>query len=311
MRSTLLACVFAILSGSSVLAQTAAPQISSGRIWPIRTIVNFGDSLSDTGNAFKLTTEKGLKPSVPSDAYPTGRFTNGPVYIEVFAKSRNLRLLNSAIGGATTSDKVVQGFLGNITAGPQFYVNVSGVDTQIREFTSSLTNRIVLSLPTTLVTMWSGGNDKLDNEKFGLGKTGDFFAKANYDNWAALAQAGARNILTMLSPRLSAFENAYDEETIAQAARFRTDFPRTRLELFDMSGPTFGVLANLTGSGFEFGVDKFCCPLCFTGLPPGGKATVCENPDKYVLWDEIHPSAEMHRRFAAAVEDFVSGIWGC
>ncbi|KAJ3112544.1 hypothetical protein HDU96_004428 [Phlyctochytrium bullatum] len=319
MRSTLIACVLVLLSGTSALAQITAaapaaapaPQLWSGRIWPIRTVVAFGDSLSDAGRARKLTTDKGLKPTAPSDAYPTGRFTNGPTWVEVFAKNRSLCLYNQAIGGATTSDKVVQGFLGNLTAGPQFYVNVSSVNAQIAEYTSSFTNRILLSLPTTLVTIWVGANDKLNNDRLKIGKTGDFFAKAAYDNWAALAKAGTKNILTLVSPRLSAFDNAYNDETFAQAARFRTDFPKTRLEVLDMTPTILSVLQNVTAAGFEFGVNRVCCPLCNTGLPPLGKATVCSNPEKYVLWDEIHPSAKIHERFAATVEDLVGSVWGC
>lgn len=61
-------------------------------------IVSFGDSMSDTGNLYQVTmqlTNWGL-PMAPNDH---GRFSNGPVVLEVMANTLGKPLLNYAFGG--------------------------------------------------------------------------------------------------------------------------------------------------------------------------------------------------------------------
>ena len=66
-------------------------------------IIVFGDSLSDTGNAFEAT--RHAEP--PSPPYFDGRFSNGPVWVEDFAARFGLKVdpalrggTNYAVGGA-------------------------------------------------------------------------------------------------------------------------------------------------------------------------------------------------------------------
>src|SRR5262245_13726292 len=67
----------------------------------------FGDSLSDTGNAF-LATGKTIPQSPP---YYQGRFSNGPVWVEMLGYSAKPFLAggtNFAFGSATTQDLLLQ-----------------------------------------------------------------------------------------------------------------------------------------------------------------------------------------------------------
>lgn len=70
----------------------------------IETIYVFGDSLHDTGNLYKATSEE-----QPSKNYYKGRFSNGPVYCEYIASifceqtGRKIQLKNFAYGGALTN----------------------------------------------------------------------------------------------------------------------------------------------------------------------------------------------------------------
>ena len=60
-------------------------KISTLQAAPITDIVAFGDSLSDTGNLFTLTSVAG-QPGFPlSPPYDNGRFANGPIWLEVLA----------------------------------------------------------------------------------------------------------------------------------------------------------------------------------------------------------------------------------
>ena len=86
-------------------------------------IVSFGDSLSDTGNLFAVTSNPfnaallalffpELDPPIPSAPYYNGRFSNGPVWVERLAVRLALETPlpsengggNYAVGGATTFD---------------------------------------------------------------------------------------------------------------------------------------------------------------------------------------------------------------
>lgn len=70
-------------------------------------IVVFGDSLSDNGNLYEY-----MKHELPmSPPYFSGRFTNGPVWIELLAdmyysKASRAHLLDYAFGGAGVSEEV-------------------------------------------------------------------------------------------------------------------------------------------------------------------------------------------------------------
>jgi phospholipase/lecithinase/hemolysin len=68
-------------------------------------VVVFGDSLSDNGNVYRLVDQQ--TPLVPNDGQPPmpyfyGRFSNGPVAVELLAQMLGLPLIDFAIGGAQT-----------------------------------------------------------------------------------------------------------------------------------------------------------------------------------------------------------------
>jgi phospholipase/lecithinase/hemolysin len=62
---------------------------------PLNKMVVFGDSLSDTGNFYKHM--DGQYPAYP---YFNGRFTDGPVWIELVAEKLQATIVNYAFGGA-------------------------------------------------------------------------------------------------------------------------------------------------------------------------------------------------------------------
>ncbi|KAI8839871.1 hypothetical protein BC829DRAFT_403590 [Chytridium lagenaria] len=274
----------------------------------VEEIVSFGDSLTDNGAGNKITSALGIP--FPN-SYFNGRLSNGPTYIEVVAEKRKLPLVNNAISGATTNDVVVKGFLGDITI-PGGHVLIPGVNTQIASYVAVPEQKAILAKNTTLTTIWSGGNDNFNNANpfFKLGKTGDYFAKPQYDNWVALANAGSTKILTILLARTTPFFNAFGDEIIAQAANFKKNFPNVQLEIYDMGEVFLPIIADPIAAGFEKGPTDVCCVLCSTGLPPVGRATICANPDKWMLYDDIHPTAEMHRRYAAGLDAFIAAKFG-
>jgi len=66
---------------------------------------------------------------------------------------------------------------------------------------------------------------------------------------------------------------------------------------------TFGFLHEVTASPSAFGFTNVK-DACLTGLfvvppLPGTTVKVCDNPDKYLFWDAIHPTARAHEFLAA------------
>ena len=104
---------FAVVGTLLMFPATASAQFNG--------IFYFGDSFTDTGNAMQLAAAAGLPNPTPSPYYP-GRFSNGPVWSEIFANSLGLpdaatpawlgSGMNYAVGGATTG---LSGALGTPT----------------------------------------------------------------------------------------------------------------------------------------------------------------------------------------------------
>lgn len=104
-------------------------------------MIVFGDSLSDTGNAIPVDQNKKW----------SGRFANGPIYIDHLKTSLNLsnnQVLNYAFGGALTGP--------HTSFGPLLKSPVPGLTTQISRFTNEHDPR-----STDLVLLYAGANDYL------------------------------------------------------------------------------------------------------------------------------------------------------
>ncbi|CAG8442263.1 13579_t:CDS:2 [Acaulospora morrowiae] len=86
--------------------------------------VVFGDELSDTGNAYKLTNYE----YPPSPPYYKGRFSNGKNWVDYFVEEHDLCLYNYAYGSASSDNTLVPTF-----TGPK-NVSVPGVFQQVNQF---------------------------------------------------------------------------------------------------------------------------------------------------------------------------------
>lgn len=109
----------------------------------------FGDSLSDIGNLFRKT----LGTVPPSPPYFEGRFSNGPLAVEILAQDLGLPLslkTDFAIGGART-DRTNNGDIGPIQFG--------GLLTQIDSFKDQAAE--LGAGAEDLYLVWAGGNDFL------------------------------------------------------------------------------------------------------------------------------------------------------
>jgi len=269
----------------------------------------FGDSLSDDGNVYTLT--GGAFP--PSPPYAQ-HFSNGPVAVDHLAGLLGIGLTpsaiggtNYAVGGATTgTDNYLPTEYPPLGLGPA--LNNTGMQTQVNTFTAA---RPAFDPSTTLFVLWGGPNDFL------LSPTPATAAQAvtNLTNEiVALESVGARNFLVPNMPDLSITPfgrslTAEQQLGLQQLSLgFDTGLDHALAAVRAGSPPgvdivgfnTLGALNALLANPSAFGLSNVTDP-CFNGV------SVCGDPDQYLFWDTVHPTAHVHdilgTEFAAAVPE--------
>ncbi|MCH2131181.1 MAG: SGNH/GDSL hydrolase family protein [Pirellulaceae bacterium] len=264
-------------------------------------LVAFGDSLTDTGNIFDVTSSPfnavllgflfpELDPPIPPPPYFHGRFSNGPVWVEYLSNELGLGSVvpseqggwNYAVGGATTFDD------GN------FFINLfiaDDVEDQVDEYLNDHT-------PTgnELFVVEGGANDLLS------GGITDVTVPSGYliDFISDLYQAGGRHFVVPNLPPLGKIPGEVggpDEAVLdIRAVNFNAvlasgldnlERSLTGIEIYpvDFYAEVQSVLANPGAFGFtnvsQMAYDE-------------GTNQVVPNPDEYLFWDDIHPSAFAH-----------------
>ncbi|KAF0684090.1 Aste57867_23913 [Aphanomyces stellatus] len=292
MRTTLL--IIAVAGILSVLATDCAS---------IEKIVNFGDSTSDTGNG-AFVVSNGV---IPSTAYWNGRFSNGPTYIEIAAGLLNVSLSSYAVGGATTDNAKIQGYLGNSSSTTAPHFKVASVTDQVASYLIEGDESVDPSR--ILYTMWIGNNDGTFNDMYNLNVTGADAADSLYDVWSTLADSGAQRIVAFVPPLGTPFLTDYGVQMHKLAQQFNTErSPDANVGLFETPGVLTNVLALPQLYGFAHAFTDPCCTNnCYSGMPPKGTAQVCPKPDTFISYDEFfHPTAAFHKVIGASLVDFVN-----
>ncbi|NEQ78279.1 MAG: SGNH/GDSL hydrolase family protein [Okeania sp. SIO2C9] len=248
----------------------------------------FGDSLSDTGNAFIAT--GGLLP--PSPPYFEGRTSNGPLWIETLAPQLDLTSnpsLNFAVNGATT------GFVNNTNnllpeGTPPLLI---GLQTQIDNFIADTPE----TDPDALYVVWAGANDYLGGNTQGVqSSVGNLSVAVN-----KLASIGARNFLLQNLPDLGLTPLAQSlppeqqqglsllseghNSGLAAASQILEQDPNINIISPDFRTIVDNIIANPTDFGFTNVTDNFL-------------ASGAINPDDFLFFDNIHPTTNGHNFLA-------------
>lgn len=229
----------------------------------------FGDSLSDAGAFAGL-----FPPACPTAPYVGCRFSNGPTWAEVLATNTGnsaatayvgLGGTNYAIGGERSDELLVDpSFGGQI---PNFSTAVGGV-----------------ADPNALYIIWAGGNNFLQNDPPGTYLPGDAAADI-IDSVLALSALGATDFLVANLPIADAWAFSFN----AALASGLDSLAGLSITQFDAFGVFTDVVTNPGLYGFTNVVDP-----CFDGV------SACANPDEYLLWDSVHPTAAAHEVLAGA-----------
>ena len=258
---------------------------SAAQASPYTGMYVFGDSLSDIGNVYTATGA-----TVPPFPYYEGRFSNGPTYAEDLAGKLGLTLAPSVLGGNNYA-------WGGATAGPGSTVSVPSLGDQVATYRA---------LPGAadagaLYVLWAGGNDLRANPTAaGIGAALNGISGAMQGLYAE----GARNFLVMNLPNLGLTPESRAKDVSAAATAGSATFNSY------FNGMIAGLQGNLVGSNIRT-LDTFALISSIAANPAGaglsnvtdaclGVSTICANPDKYLFWDGIHPTAAGHRLIADA-----------
>lgn len=248
--------------------------------------VILSDSLADEGRIYALTNNE-----FPPEPYFEGRFSNGPTWPEYAYNARE----NYAYGGATSDyDNVLDPTFGELVAN-------TGLLGQVEEYIAA--HPETEDLDDTLFYIAIGGNDLLslsdmdeddamrivktvvDNIQLAVKRldvTGaTHFAVVGLPD---LSLTPAAQLLTPAQRALSSRLSQHFNEELRKVAR------RHALQFIDMDAFTQETLAHAGELGFTHTTEA-CVDVT--------NETMCDNPDAYFFWDDIHPTTRVHEMFAA------------
>jgi phospholipase/lecithinase/hemolysin len=273
----------------------------------------FGDSLSDNGDGdgelFDYT--------YPLSPYYKFRFSNGPVWIELFPTTS---LLDFAYGGS----------LVNQTA-PSFG-GPGSLMSQINDYLIANHFDISSVAEETLYVFWGGAMDiyyELSNQTVtsqgvndGLSELETGLPLLITEQIQKLIDAGAIHILLMsvinwsYEPyamelfsaaqlqALTQFTNVVNQAIISNVSAIVPE--RVNFLFFDF----VEFISNIRANPVEFGFVDLTNPclanyLIFATGAGGAPPMVCSNPDQYFFWDAYHPTARGHAVIASEVMKFI------
>ena len=269
---------------------------------PMSNLVIFGDSLSDMGNADSSLIVSTVFSSPP---YYSGRFSNGPVWVEHV--SDYFGLTTSFGDGLSQGDN--RAFGGSQTGQGYAYLTLPNVGTQIGNYLanvqSSFTN-------TDLIFLWAGGNDFL----YGSANP-DLVSRNMASHVETLALAGATNFVVVNLPPLEmtpegASRSQSQQSTMANNVVSYNN--KLSIEMTNLSSSmnlditlidAWTIFNEIVNNAEHVGIvntqDQACSggatlpivssilPICGTG------ASVVSNPNEYLFFDKAHPTATMHK----------------
>lgn len=310
--AALVAGVFAAQAGAGTLGENFS------------SFFVLGDSNSDFGN---------LADAGPPPPYFSGQFSNGPVWADVLDEQFGgrhpddgvLNTWNYAFGGARSTEST----------------DVPDLPTQLLVFLADLDPDVPDPLDDTpeagdrpLVGLWFGANDVRAAAEGYLADLGAIDPVLNAAEQGAAAEAAFDDALAIVeeaaATQIEAFSILGEQPGFDDFLTFTTysgipDPDAARTPAFDLTlafnAALLDGIAGLSGSDdtfyvvdvFSIGVDlavnggavlgfENVSEPCLTFVD--GAPAVCENPDSYLIWDDVgHLTGAAHATLASIVED--------
>ncbi len=293
-------------------------------------IVIFGDSLSDTGNIQALSPD-----SYNTDKFADGAFSNGMTwgsYLEGLLNYDGAYLIANALAGQWSPPE------GNLIYNTAFGGAETGVLQAPPGFVTQVGIWAIYSIPlpqNSLCIVWIGGNDFLNwisdhtidvddpTTAINTAVTNIITGLTLLTNPDGLA---ATDIVVITLPDLGvtpANNGAYGVDNSASASELTHNFNaalKAALDGFDTANPGLNlstydineILVKIVANPEHFGFNKdnITRAAYYETYATSG----FNNVGRYVFWDEIHPTTEMHKIIAnqvyghVCINSEVSGI---
>ncbi len=311
--ASLVCALFAVLAGTVARAQSYT------------SVVVFGDSLSDVGNAAHLTQGQfGLRYPSPLFGYTDGRFTDGAdskpaaqayfgVWVEQmaggFAAKPAIKAsldggTDFAYGDATTEDGTRT--VSKTVAGLPLSVTIHNLGQQVTDYLATSPT----PSGTTLYVIWGGANDLYADS----GAAGVTAAAARETALLQrLVDAGGTEFMVPNLPPLGAVP---DHAGGSNAAALNAAAASFRVQLATDLGALLTSAAMRGKTLHIYQPDVFTRFMAVAASPMAyGLANVTSaaqgitgNPDTYLIWDGLHPTTTGHHFVAAAAENLLTPL---
>lgn len=267
----------------------------------------FGDSLSDTGNLFKVTQALPTGSIPPDPPYFQGRFSNNKVWVDYLGEQIGLTPTLFANSSTTTPTQGINFAFGSSNSGTDnaFFPGIPGVLAQVGSFTQPFLANNQKVDPNGLYAVWGGGNDYLFAPNPEVTQT----VKNVSDSVSLLAQAGAKNILVFNLPDLgktpialrtgntsilTTLTNAHNAGLAIAENQLSNNIPGVNIIPVDTNSLFSKVIANPGEFGFKF-VNSSCV---IYNIQTNQVLKNCDNPNDYLFFDEVHPTTNVHKLVA-------------
>jgi len=270
------------------------------------TVVTFGDSLSDTGNAYRISNH--TWPPVPP-FNSNGGYADDLLWNQIFTQQllNHSSLQDFSYGSATTDSQLVQG---TMNSNPNLVNNYSirnntkppGVRQQISEYINARMNETI-DFDLTLYVIWVG----INNYHFNKSLTPLQTVQSIIDCLNTLILFGARNLVVINQPPFDRFP-AYRNETtnttkvlylmhneiLAEKINetYFSLYTRLNIRLLDIYTFISNIMDNYQDYGFE-NLDN-----CWDTESSSTVIINCQNITRRMFADEFHPTSTLHMLIA-------------
>ncbi len=288
-----------ILKRAFLLVFLAGPLSASADENEFNKLFVFGDSLSDNGNLVLLLPE-----FVPNPPYAEGKFSDGPLAVEVIADELDIDLIPVIQNPLEGNNFAVAGARARTD---RMFLNLPE---QIYNFLNSPSSYVPSD---ALYVVFIGGNDVRDALLAGGGTVGDGIVRAAVANVRTaitdLIDAGALHILAPNVPNLGAIPEVpdfffaeatrlselYNSVLAFEIASLEAEFGIDIIE-FDTFGFLNSILRNADELEFEDTENAciFSVPFPFD----------CE---EFVFFDTIHPTTRIHELVGEEIVELLEG----
>lgn len=275
---------------------------------PLSHLYAFGDSYSDNGAGLQTTRQmvaNGVAKAraKPGDRYWQGRWSNGPVAVEVMARELGLPLTDFAIGGARSGKDNYYDWMNQ--------ARPTGMQAQVQDYLDAHDSR---ADPNALYFLFSSANDFFAHEDFNKTTPIDSLARSAIDHITSaverLAKAGALHVLVVGSVDLSHVPAVVAGNDVADAQQFQRylniHLPQ-RLQAISQDRSLdiryFDHLAftqQLRSHAADYQLTDLNTP-CQPSMPSPGPR--CAQPAHYFYWDEWHPTHTVHALLGHALAE--------